>query len=245
MSHARWWGAVLTAVVAAGAHGAEVPCRAASTTGAKTAADCAAKPARDGSRSDCRGPASGGPAARCAKPLAVAGAKSARVPGAGAAGVAGAKPAATTASSSSVSGCTVNCSPKVATKVARPVAGKPAARGATPGKEGEAAPLALAKPAAEHRDPDDRRRLLERAEKFEEAVRAEARGQWQAAMRLYQDAAIEGYGPAQRRLGAIYQSGNAVVQRDYESALLWYERARASGEKITEPRRSIGFRTGP
>ncbi len=48
----------------------------------------------------------------------------------------------------------------------------------------------------------------------------------------FTEAAQNGYGPAQRKLGDIYGHGNTAVPRDYEESLNWYEKARARGEQI-------------
>lgn len=45
-------------------------------------------------------------------------------------------------------------------------------------------------------------------------------------------AAEGGYAPSQRRLGEIYDHGNAAVPRDYEKSIVWYQRASDGGEEI-------------
>ena len=44
-----------------------------------------------------------------------------------------------------------------------------------------------------------------------------------------------GHGPAQKKLGDIYGSGHGDVQRDYETSLRWYQRAREQGIEIPQP----------
>ena len=44
-----------------------------------------------------------------------------------------------------------------------------------------------------------------------------------------------GHGPAQKRLGDLYNTGNAVLKRDYETALRWYQKAREQGVEIPKP----------
>lgn len=73
------------------------------------------------------------------------------------------------------------------------------------------------------------------AARYGDARELERAGQWAAAMQAYQDAAERGHGPAQRRLGDIYANGQGDVQRDYETSLRWYRRAREQGEEIPLP----------
>jgi TPR repeat protein len=54
-------------------------------------------------------------------------------------------------------------------------------------------------------------------------------------MKAYLAAGDSGHGEAQKRLGDIYNMGNAVVPRDYETALRWYQKARAQGIEIPKP----------
>ena len=64
----------------------------------------------------------------------------------------------------------------------------------------------------------------------------ERRGEDRAAFIAFQEAADYGYPPAQRKLGEIYDSGNAAVKRDYSASIHWYEKAREGGETIPPPR---------
>ena len=73
------------------------------------------------------------------------------------------------------------------------------------------------------------------AERFEEGVKLERAGDLRAAMQAYVAAGESGHGLAQKRLGDIYNMGNAVVVRDYETALRWYQKARAQGVEIPKP----------
>lgn len=45
-------------------------------------------------------------------------------------------------------------------------------------------------------------------------------------------AAKDGYPPSQRRLGEIYDHGNAAVPRNYEESIRWYQMAHDNGEEI-------------
>ena len=60
----------------------------------------------------------------------------------------------------------------------------------------------------------------------------EHRGDDKGAFLAFQAAAEQGYPPAQRRLGEIYDSGNSAVKRDYEESIRWYQKAREGGEQI-------------
>jgi FimV-like protein len=73
------------------------------------------------------------------------------------------------------------------------------------------------------------------ARHFEEGIKFERDGDLQSALTAYLVAAEAGNGPAQKRLGDIYNTGNAIVQRDYETALKWYQKARAQGVEIPKP----------
>jgi TPR repeat protein len=72
------------------------------------------------------------------------------------------------------------------------------------------------------------------AARYSDGRQLERAGQWDAAMEAYMEAAAGGHGPAQKRLGDIYGSGHGV-QRDYETSLRWYQRAREQGEEIPLP----------
>ena len=61
-------------------------------------------------------------------------------------------------------------------------------------------------------------------------------------MTAYLAAGEAGNGMAQKRLGDIYNTGNAVVRRDYETALKWYQKARAQGIEIPKPITNPGVR---
>ncbi len=80
------------------------------------------------------------------------------------------------------------------------------------------------------------------AERFQEGVKLEKSGDLRAAMQAYIAAGESGYGVAQKRLGDIYNTGNEVVRRDYETALRWYQKARAQGIEIPKPITRPGVR---
>jgi TPR repeat protein len=73
------------------------------------------------------------------------------------------------------------------------------------------------------------------AARFGDAQRLEQKGDWAGALQAYHDAAEQGHGPAQKRLGDIYGSGQGDVQRDYDTSLRWYKRAQDQGEQIPQP----------
>lgn len=52
------------------------------------------------------------------------------------------------------------------------------------------------------------------------------------AFEAFLAAAEGGYAPSQRRLGEIYDHGNAAVPRDYEQSIQWYQKASDGGEDI-------------
>jgi len=80
------------------------------------------------------------------------------------------------------------------------------------------------------------------AQRFEEGLKAERSGDLQAAMAAYLAAGEAGNGAAQKRLGDIYNSGSTIVQRDYETSLRWYQKARAQGVEIPKPITNPGVR---
>ena len=96
---------------------------------------------------------------------------------------------------------------------------KPAPTETTPAKPSAAAPL-----AAE-----------EATKRYREALGMERRGDHQGAFRAFLEAGESGNGLAQRKLGQIYDKGNTVVQRDYQVALKWYQKAREQGVEIDKP----------
>src|SRR6187549_128074 len=67
----------------------------------------------------------------------------------------------------------------------------------------------------------------------------ERRGDDRGAFIAFYEAAEYGYPPAQRKLGEIYDSGNAAVKRDFSASIHWYEKAREGGETIPPPRSPI------
>ena len=74
------------------------------------------------------------------------------------------------------------------------------------------------------------------AQRHAEGLAMERRGDEQGAFVAFLEAAGDGYPPAQRRLGEIYDSGNSAVVRNYPESIRWYEKAREGGEDIPKPK---------
>lgn len=73
------------------------------------------------------------------------------------------------------------------------------------------------------------------AERHQQGLEAERNGDLKGALAAFLAAGEAGHGPAQKRLGDLYNTGNAVVKRDYETALRWYQKAREQGLEIPKP----------
>lgn len=85
----------------------------------------------------------------------------------------------------------------------------------------------------------------EAGQRHAQGLAMEHRGDKQGAFVAFLDAAVQGYPPAQRKLGEIYDEGNSSVKRNYEESIRWYEKAREGGE-IIPPQPSYGtFKPGP
>jgi TPR repeat protein len=72
-------------------------------------------------------------------------------------------------------------------------------------------------------------------QQYRQARALEAKGDEKGALLAYQAAGNNGHGLAQKRLGEIYEKGNSATRRDYDTALRWYEQARAQGIEIPKP----------
>ena len=107
----------------------------------------------------------------------------------------------------------------------------PVAR-AVPQPEVAPAPAPAQRPAS----PAQAKLTPEQAEaRYREARSLESQGNDQAALQAYLAAGESGHGPAQKRLGEIYDKGNAATPRDYQAALRWYQRAREQGVAVPKP----------
>jgi FimV-like protein len=91
------------------------------------------------------------------------------------------------------------------------------------------APLAARPPAKPTPGVDDG------ARRYREGLALERRGDDQGALQAFLEAGEAGYGLAQRKLGQIYDKGNSAVQRDYQTSLKWYQKAREQGVAIDRP----------
>jgi len=98
-----------------------------------------------------------------------------------------------------------------------------------------AAAPAMAAPAPASVSRRAPKTLLGREEaerRYRDGLAAERRGDEAGAFNAYLAAGESGHGLAQKKLGEIYDRGTAAVQRDYGTALLWYQRAREQGVEV-------------
>ena len=70
---------------------------------------------------------------------------------------------------------------------------------------------------------------------YQQGKAMEGKGDERGAFKAYLAAGESGHGLAQKRLGEIYERGNSATRRDYDTALRWYEKARAQGIEIPKP----------
>ena len=101
-------------------------------------------------------------------------------------------------------------------------------------------PLAAVKPAPAAKVPAKPSAAIastaeEAAKRYREGLALEQRGDPQGALAAFLVAGEAGNGRAQRKLGQIYDQGNTVVQRDYQSAVKWYQKAREQGVEMDKP----------
>lgn len=73
------------------------------------------------------------------------------------------------------------------------------------------------------------------AKRYREGLALERRGDHHGALAAFLEAGEAGNGPAQRKLGQIYDKGNTLVPRDYQTSLKWYQKAREQGVDIDKP----------
>lgn len=110
----------------------------------------------------------------------------------------------------------------------------PPAPAAPPAVKETPAPLAPPKPAVKP-VPGAKLNPAEAEARYKEGMALERAGNERAALQAFTDAGESGHGPAQKRLGEIYDKGNSVVTRDYGTALRWYQKAREQGIAIPKP----------
>jgi pilus assembly protein FimV len=73
------------------------------------------------------------------------------------------------------------------------------------------------------------------AQRYRDGLALEAKGDDAGALKAFLDAGEAGHGLAQRKLGQIYDKGNAAAQRDFQASLRWYQKAREQGVEIDKP----------
>lgn len=103
--------------------------------------------------------------------------------------------------------------------LARPTGPEPSVAGIKP-----AVPGTAAKPGQQ-----------DAVRRYQEGLALEAKGDDHGALKAFLESGEAGYGLAQRKLGQIYDKGNSAVQRDYQTSLLWYRKARDQGVEIDKP----------
>jgi FimV-like protein len=103
-------------------------------------------------------------------------------------------------------------------------------------KPGLVPPVAAVKPSPASRIPEVAPPNLEQAAKrYREGLSMEHNRDDRGALAAFLEAGEAGYGLAQKKLGQIYDKGNSVVPRDYQTALAWYQKAREQGVPIDRP----------
>ena len=75
----------------------------------------------------------------------------------------------------------------------------------------------------------------EAAKRYRDGLVQERAGNDSGALKAFLEAGENGHGLAQRKLGQIYDKGNSAVERDYQTSLKWYEKAREQGVPIPKP----------
>ena len=71
--------------------------------------------------------------------------------------------------------------------------------------------------------------------KYQEGLDHERAGRDAEAFEAYLQAGEAGHGLAQLKIANIYDRGNKVIKRDYQSAIRWYEKARQQGVELAKP----------
>jgi pilus assembly protein FimV len=107
-------------------------------------------------------------------------------------------------------------------------------------KPAAAAPLAAVKPAPAEKLPARPSAGVPlgaeaAAKRYRDGLGMERRGDHRGALTAFLEAGEAGNGLAQRRLGQIYDKGNAAVPRDFQASVKWYQKAREQGVEIDKP----------
>ncbi len=115
---------------------------------------------------------------------------------------------------------------------ARPIAPAPSAAPSAPATR----PKPAAIPEKPHRPAMAPTLSTTQAQaQYQQGLLLERQGNLSGAFEAYMAAGQSGNGQAQKKLGDFYNMGNAAVQRDYETALKWYQKARDQGVEIPKP----------
>jgi FimV-like protein len=96
-------------------------------------------------------------------------------------------------------------------------------------------PVAALKPAAPKAATAAAKAVEDAAKRYRDGLSLERQGDNQGALTAFLEAGEGGYGLAQRKLGQIYDKGNSAVTRDYQTSLMWYQKAREQGVQIDKP----------
>jgi TPR repeat protein len=75
----------------------------------------------------------------------------------------------------------------------------------------------------------------EAARRYQDGLAMERKGDHKGALAAFLAAGEAGYGPALRKLGQIYDKGTPAASRDYQTALMWYQKAREQGVEMAKP----------
>jgi FimV-like protein len=73
------------------------------------------------------------------------------------------------------------------------------------------------------------------ARRYQDGLELERKHDDRGAFQAFLGSAEAGYGPAQRKLGQIYDTGNSAVKRDYQASIRWYQKAREQGIEVGKP----------
>jgi serine/threonine-protein kinase len=99
-----------------------------------------------------------------------------------------------------------------------------------------AEPTQMAKVPPSSQPPEPVRAAPDADALYRQALDMERTGKISDAVRVLEQAANAGSGPAAKRLGDIYGRGEGDVSRDYLESLKWYDLARQKGESVPTAR---------
>lgn len=101
-------------------------------------------------------------------------------------------------------------------------------------QQGKDSARKTAKDVDKARDPAKQKRDRA-ARRYQDGLAHEKAGRDRAALKAFLEAGEAGHGKAQKKLSEIYDRGNSAAKRDYETSLLWYDKARAQGVQFPKP----------